>query len=71
MKKKTIRDVDARGKRVLVRVARASHGPVVIPRAALDGDLGGRLHGDGDATVRPDSVTLGGDGPTVDVWELT
>lgn len=57
--------------RVLVRVARASHEPVVIPRAALDGELGGRLHGDGDASVSPDSVTLGGEGPTVDVWELT
>ena len=60
--------------RLLVLAARAGHRPLRFPTGALG--LGGEasnLYGNADA-LRPDpdgSVTLPGDGPTFQVWQLT
>jgi alpha-glucosidase len=56
---------------VLVHVARAAHGPVILAADALAGATSATLlHGDHDLVLNPRDPTLGSEGPTIEIWRL-
>lgn len=61
---------EARDERVLVQVSRADHPPVSIDATALDGHVGDRQFGDGDAVDAGGRIELPACGAGVHVWEL-
>ena len=61
---------ESHDERVLVQVGRADHEPVTIDAAALDGVVGERRFGDGDAVVSRNAVVLPAAGTAVHVWDL-
>ena len=56
--------------RLLVQVSRADHRPVVVDRAMVDGQLGDRRYGPGEASCDADAIVLPAVGPAAHVWEL-
>ena len=61
---------ESRDERMLVQVSRAEHAPVSLDTSTLDGELGERRFGDGDATRSADTVELPATGAAVHVWEI-
>jgi alpha-glucosidase len=61
---------ESRDERLLVHVARSDHEPIQIDAAALDGVVGERRFGPGDAERRGEAVVLPAAGAGVHIWEL-
>jgi alpha-glucosidase len=61
---------ESRDERLLVQVARSDHEPIHIDAGALDGVVGERRFGPGDAERRGEAVVLPADGAGVHIWEL-
>jgi hypothetical protein len=53
-----------------VQVGRGDHDPVTIDAAALDGVVGDRRFGEGDAVVSKGEVVLPAAGAAVHVWDI-
>jgi alpha-glucosidase len=61
---------ESRDERLLVQVARSDHEPIRINAGALDGVVGERRFGPGDAERRGEAVRLPAAGAGVHIWEL-